>query len=250
MGRGMAMSQAVTRRLADADIARVVQFSDTHLSHRQGVPDSVRSLIAHVDNDPPDLLVVTGDVVQEDPDDDDDRAFAHDVLTGVPCPVLAIPGNHDIGFYGDDDARAHRIAAFVDTWGADRFSVDVAGWRLVGANAYLLGELTHDTWLGHAVGADSPVAVFIHQPLAGDPDDGWAMPQLARDAFARATDGADIRLISSGHRHRSVVRGPVVWAPSTTIVGDMFPDGTDPALGAAQLTFRRNEPTEVTFLRP
>ena len=192
-----------------ADVARVVQFSDTHISHRDGVPPSLMSLLDRLDDDPPDLLVVTGDIVLEDPDDAEDRDYAHAVLTGAPCPVLAIPGNHDVGFYGEDAERPRRVAAFAERWGSDRFAVDVAGWRLVGANAYLLGDAEHDGWLHDAVTVGGPTAVFIHQPqTGGEPNDGWETPPLALAAFESATDGGDIRLIATGHRHRSIHRGP------------------------------------------
>jgi alkaline phosphatase D len=228
----------------------VVQVSDTHLAKSAGVPAALGALLDWIEHDPPDLLVHTGDIVYEDPDDDDDREFARRLFDGAPCPLLAIPGNHDIGFYGEVDDRERRITAFVDTWGADRFSVDVAGWRLVGANAYLLGEPAHDAWLREAVTTESPVAVFIHQPLGGDPSDGWEMPQAACVAFDRATAGADIRLVASGHRHRSYDGGRIVWAPSTTIVGEPRADGTDPALGAVEFTFHRDGTFATRFVRP
>jgi alkaline phosphatase D len=235
--------------LAGADTARVVQFSDTHISHREGVPPSLMGLLDRLDDDPPDLLVVTGDVVLEDPDDAADREFAHAVLTGAPCPVLAIPGNHDIGFYGEDDERQRRIDAFSERWGSDRFAVDVAGWRLVGANAYLLGDAEHNAWLRDAVTSGSPTTVFIHQPqTGGEPCDGWETPEWARVAFDSAIDGGDVRLIVSGHRHRSIRRGRTVWAPSTTLVGDTIDDGTDPSRGAVDYTFRRSGEVDVRFV--
>lgn len=209
------------------------------------------SLLDQLEADPPDLLVLTGDIVLADPDDVADREYAHAVLTGVPCPVLAIPGNHDIGFYGEDEARPDRVTAFNAMWGSDRFTVDVAGWRLVGANAYLLGDADHDSWLYDAVTVSTPVAVFIHQPqTGGEPRDGWETPAWARHAFAAATDGADVRLVASGHRHRSIRRDRTVWAPSTTILGDPIPDGTDPALGAVEYTFRRTGDVDVSIRRP
>ncbi len=244
-------SRIVTETLAEVDSARVVQFSDTHLSHRHGVPDPVLQLLDAVDDDPPDLLVVSGDIVFEDPDDEADREFAHAVLTGVPCPVLAIPGNHDIGFYNETTERGRRIAAFIGTWGSDRFAVDVAGWRLVGANAYLLGDAEHDQWLHDAVASDRPAAVFIHQPQGGgEPADGWETPPWARDAFKVATAGGRVQLVASGHLHRSIDRGAEVWAPSTTIVGESHLDGTDPALGAVEYTFRRTGDVTTRFVRP
>ena len=239
-----------TGGLGEVDSARVIQFSDTHISHREGVPPSLTALLDRLDERPPDLLVVTGDIVREDPDDADDREFAHAVLTGSPAPVLAIPGNHDIGFYGEDDDRPRRIAAFCERWGSDRFVADVAGWRLVGANAYLLGDADHDAWLHDAVTTGSPTVVFIHQPqTGGEPVDGWETPGWARSAFDDAIDGGDVRLIASGHRHRSIHRDRTVWAPSTTILGDTFLDGTDPSLGAVEYTFRRGGAVDVAIIR-
>ena len=243
-------ADSLTHTLAGADEARVVQFSDTHISHRDGVPPPLAALLDRLDDDPPDLLVVTGDIVLEDPDDAADREYAHAVLSGAPCPVVAIPGNHDIGFYGEDVDRPRRVAAFADRWGSDRFAVDVAGWRLVGANAYLLDDAEHDRWLHDAVTGGLPTIVFIHQPqTGGEPRDGWETPPWARDAFESATDAGDIRLIASGHRHRSIHRDRTVWAPSTTIVGETHPDGTDPALGAVDYTFHRGGDVDVRFMR-
>jgi len=242
----------VTEALGKSDSARVVQLSDTHLSRRRAVPETVTWLLDRINDDPPDLVVVTGDIVEHDPDDDADRAFAHDVLTNVPCRVVAIPGNHDIGFYDEPAARDRRVAAFAETWGGDRFSIDVAGWRLVGANAYLLGETDHDDWLHDAVTADLPVAVFIHQPVGGDPADGWEMPQVAREAFERSIGGAVIRHLISGHRHRSFDGGRIVWAPSTTFRGPAEQDSpeTDPAPGAVGYSFNGDGTSDVHFLRP
>jgi len=244
-------TRTLTQTLAEADSARVVQLSDTHLTPRHGVPDTLQWLLDGINAAPPDLLVVSGDIVFEDPDDDADREFAHAVLTDVPCPVLAIPGNHDIGFYGEDADRSRRIAAFTDTWRSDRFAVDVAGWRLVGANAYLLGDPEHDEWLHDALTTDIPVAVFVHQPLEGEPNDGWEMPDTARSAFHRTVVGADIRLVASGHRHQSRTDGVAVWAPSTTILGlEKYQPDSDTSLGAVEYTFRRDGDVTTRFLRP
>ena len=245
-------ARILTQTLAEADSALIIQLSDTHLTPRHGVPETLQWLLDAIRAEPPDLMVVTGDVVEEDPDDAIDRAFAHEVLTSVPCPVIAIPGNHDIGFYDEVVERDRRIAAFVETWGADRFCLDVAGWRLVGANAYLLGESNHDIWLHDAVTTALPVAVFVHQPVGGDPADGWEMPPVAREAFERSTAGADIRHVISGHRHRSFDGGRIVWAPSTTFRGPVEQDSyaTDPTPGAVSYSFNRDGTARVRFVRP
>jgi alkaline phosphatase D len=218
----------------------VLQVTDTHLSAAAGLPKSVRWLLEQIGADPPDLVALTGDIVFENPDDADDRVFARAVFDDLPCPLVVLPGNHDIGFYGDDGERPARLAAFVAAWGTDRFALDAAGWRLVGADAYLLGDPLHDDWLRAAVRVDRPVVVFIHQPV-DDPDrDGWEMPPQAIAAFTAAVDGADVRLVASGHRHRYADRGRYVWAPSTTIPAEDRDDGSDPRLGAVEHTFRRD----------
>ena len=91
--------------LDSAPSVTMLQLTDTHLSALQGVPASLRWLLGEIAADPPDLVALTGDIVFEDPDDVDDRRFAWSVFAGLPRPLLTIPGNHDVGFYGDDDAR-------------------------------------------------------------------------------------------------------------------------------------------------
>ena len=58
-----------------------------------------------------------------------------------------------------------------------------------------------------AVTTDGPVLVFVHQPVGGDGDDEWVMAPAARAAFARAIAGADVRVVASGHRHRTTATG-------------------------------------------
>jgi alkaline phosphatase D len=138
----------------------------------------------------------------------------------VPSPLAVIPGNHDIGFYGEEDRLPARLAAFVGTWGADRFCREVAGWRLVGVDAYLLGiDAEHDTWFADSVHTDRPVLLFIHQPVRGDGDDEWVMADRARAAYDGAVAGGDVRVVASGHRHRAHRIGSAVWAPSLTLTG-------------------------------
>jgi 3',5'-cyclic AMP phosphodiesterase CpdA len=202
-----------------SDRARVVQLSDTHFSARDGVPACWPDVVAWLRADPPDLVVHSGDIVHEDPDDPADRAFARALLDEVPAPLVVIPGNHDVGFYGEEDRFPARLAAFRATWGADRFVRDVAGWRLVGVDAYLLGDAAHDAWFAAALETAQPVLVFVHQPVRGDAPDGWEMTDEARHAFDAVVADTNVKVIASGHRHRSHRDGRAVWAPSLTLTG-------------------------------
>jgi 3',5'-cyclic AMP phosphodiesterase CpdA len=233
--------------LAAAAEARVVQLSDTHVAEAEGVPAPLAGLLDWIAADPPDLVILTGDIVYQDPDHDADRAFARAVVGALPCPWVAIPGNHDVGFYDETDHRDRRLAAFVDTWRADRFALDVAGWRLVGANAYTIGDGAADDWLAGACDGAQPVALFIHHPLDAEPVDGWEMPGTVRARVAELLDGAPVRVVASGHRHCAVVRdrpgGPAagdavhVWAPSGHLRGNNAYHAGDPSPGAVEHRF-------------
>lgn len=52
--------------LATADTARIVQLTDTHLSSAYGIPDRMRWLLDAIAEDPPDAVVLSGDIVSED----------------------------------------------------------------------------------------------------------------------------------------------------------------------------------------
>ena len=233
-----------------APAARVVQLSDPHLSAEAGIPATWPSVLRWLTDEPPDLVVLSGDLAEDDPDDDADRAFAHDVLSAIPAPTVAIPGNHDVGFYGEEDRLPARVAAFVATWGADRFQRDLAGWRVVGIDAYRLGEDEHDAWFELAVTTTRPVLVFVHQPVAGDGDDEWVMAPSARAAFARAIADADVRVVASGHRHRHHRDGRAVWAPSLTLVGPDVDLPGDPRPGCLEHRLGPGGGYDVDIVRP
>ena len=212
---------------------RIVQVSDTHLSAAAGVPPEWEPTRRWINDSRPDLVVHTGDIVLEDPDDAGDRAFARSLMDGLEVPLVAVPGNHDVGFYDEPSERDRRIDVFRQTWGDDRFALDLDGWRVVGADCYLFGADEHDEWLTVSVSDDRPTIVFTHQPVDDHLQDGWEMPQAARQAFWRATHGADARIVATGHRHRSWCSGTSVWCPSLTVPGDPMDDGgaTDPRTG-------------------
>jgi 3',5'-cyclic AMP phosphodiesterase CpdA len=234
-------------------VVRVVQLSDSHLAAATGLPEPVDALLTRIGADPPDLVVHTGDIVWEDPDDSRDRAYAREVLSRIPCRLVVVPGNHDVGFF-DAERLPQRLATFRSTWGADRFVVDADGWRLIGFDVYTVGDDEADAWVADALDVDRPLAVFVHQPLGGEPHDGWQLPD---DVLARCQGllaGRDVRAVGSGHRHCRVVRAwggaTHVWAPSTTLVGSEPYHGGDPSPGAVEYRFEPNGAWSHRFVDP
>jgi 3',5'-cyclic AMP phosphodiesterase CpdA len=233
---------------------RVIQLSDTHLAAADGIPASLQSLLAGIATHPPDLVVHTGDIVWFDPDDTLDRSFARLVLSKLPCRMLAIPGNHDVGFFEADRLPA-RLATFRSAWGADRFVHDADGWRLIGVDIYTVGDDEADGWLADALDVDRPIAVFIHQPISGEPDDGWQAPDTVRARLDELLAGHDVRVVASGHRHCRVVRDgghgeTHVWAPSATLAASEAYHGGDPAPGAVEFRFESDGSWTHRFLDP
>lgn len=221
---------------------RIIQLSDPHLSasrpfHQENWEQVLEALTA----EPPDLIVVTGDVVLSDPDEEDDHRFAREQLDRLPAPWRVLPGNHDIGDNLVSGAMAKRVdAARLARWqrhfGADRWSLSMDGWLLVGLNAQILNapglaaDAEQQAWLRtvlDSADAAAPVALFLHKPLFMDHPSETAMDQSSLELEARRglmepLAGRDLRLVASGHKHQwrafdlEGVRH--VWCPSTASV--------------------------------
>ncbi len=241
---------------------RVTQISDTHLSPKRpwAVPN-FEAVLGHLARRRPDLVINTGDLVLDDPDDDEDIAFAYDLHQTIREPWLVIPGNHDVGDNGREPWQGQppteaRLQAFVERWGADRFSVDIDGWRLIGCNDLLVGtglaaEEEQEAWLRQHLHGAERVALFIHKPIClTDPgaDDGLGGPlELPeRGRFWEIIEGSAVRVVASGHLHRfrlGTLPGGIraVWAPTTAFLGREREDGAVRHAGVVEYDFGADE---------
>jgi 3',5'-cyclic AMP phosphodiesterase CpdA len=226
---------------------RIVQFSDTHISHLGGVGrDNAERLVSYLNQDPPDLAVNTGDIVILDPDSADDRAAAQRIHQRIAAPLRVLPGNHDVGERAVEPWRgiavtSQRVRDFRAAWGGDRFLVlgeaskDTADWAFVGINSELCGsglpeEDEQWAWLEGAAAeaAGRLVLLFLHKPLAVD---GGTRENITLDAASRdritSTFGDALRVVANGHVHRyRRADGEVmsVWAPSLSFAPAAEPD--------------------------
>jgi 3',5'-cyclic AMP phosphodiesterase CpdA len=219
---------------------RIVQVSDTHLSETHAYfMDNFDVFVAEMDALQPDLIVHTGDVTFNGPDRPADFSFAVTEFRRLPCPVLAVAGNHDVG-EAPRHARLNqpltdeRIAAWTKTVGPLFWSRDVGHWRLIGLDSALLGsgrpeETEQRLFLENTLGTRGPrpVMVLMHMPpYFIDPKDERpttsAVPHEGRGRLLETCRAGGVRVIACGHLHvyrRMLHKGmQIVWAPPTAMV--------------------------------
>jgi len=112
---GARAANAVWLRADDPDAVHplhVVQISDLHVGKRPGeLEPRLRHVIAEVNALAPDLVVVTGDLV-ETGEVASEAARAAEILRGVDAPVLTVMGGHDVGI----SVAARRRARYGAGW--------------------------------------------------------------------------------------------------------------------------------------
>jgi 3',5'-cyclic AMP phosphodiesterase CpdA len=220
---------------------RIVQISDTHLSHLGGpTTDNLERLIPFVnDGLRPDLVVHSGDVLMADPDVAADRDAARDLLGRISAPLRVVPGNHDIGEPGDEPwgglaATSARVAAFTGAFGPDHWLCEVGDYVAIGLNSEILStglpeEQAQWDWL-ETVPAQvgrRPALVFCHKPLwppAPAPgENALSVPGRERYRLLQALAGVDVRVFGNGHLHQFAIGrygdALTVTAPSTGFAG-------------------------------
>lgn len=227
---------------------RVVQISDTHITHLGGLTTRHLERVIEFVNTciRPDLVVHTGDLVALDADDEEDRRAVRRLHSVLAAPVRYVPGNHDVGDPGEEPFMGMavtdaRVRAFREAWGADRWvQVLDERWAIVGIDSQLFGsgleeEAEQWSWLEEAAAAlgDRSVLFFSHKPLwlpaleRGSAVDPLALsvPDEDRSRILGLFRPGQVEVVGSGHLHRSRTkrRGSVleVWAPPTAFVPRM-----------------------------
>lgn len=218
---------------------RIAQLSDPHVT-TPGADLDVRCRTAahlaraveHVGRVRPDLVVITGDLV--DHGGADEYARLRGLLAGVRVPVHVIPGNHD--------ARGPLAEAFglsLDG-GFVRSVVDAGALRLVLLDSSVPGaphgELCDErlAWLDARLAErpDRPTLVFLHHPpfrtgLARMDEMGLVAPERLAAVIGRHRH---VERVAAGHVHRAMTRrfaGTIACtAPSTAhqLTLDLDPD--------------------------
>jgi len=250
-------------------MARIIILSDIHLSPTHGFFwENWCVAREFADAADADAVIVNGDVAINGPDSDAEIAFAAAALRTLRTPVMALPGNHDVGDEPpgqdpDQIINEDRLRRWDSSFAGDRWALDVGRWRLVGVNAQLFGsglarEAAQDRWLDEQLStAGRHTAVFLHKPLflespAEDVVGPACMVPSARARLLDKFNRSDVRLIVSGHLHqhrdRTFGSQRYLWVPAVAFSGSQE-HGGDTSCGVTVLDFSSAN-VEVTIEHP
>ena len=217
----------------------ILQLSDAHLSSRNELfRGNLARIRAAVASTPLDLVVASGDLSLDGADRDEDLALAAALHREFPAPLMALPGNHDVGSHAHTMPRqpfdSTRLDRFRSHLGAGRGIVDLPGWRIVGLNTEVMGtghdeEAEQAAFIAEAAAqaGERRIALCLHKPVfVTEPEDPtfdyWSVPPHAREALAPLLRHPALRLVASGHLHvhHHAMRGQVsyAWAPPLSFV--------------------------------
>ena len=184
-------------------------------------------LIDAVNRLKPDLVVLGGDMTH----------VANQVTRDWPrllklfkVPVLATPGNHDLGI----PMLGRRLARYRSVFGYDYKSIKVGKWRFISGNTMywhktdeIEEKKKYEEWiaaeLAKAKAADEPVILCGHIPpfvsTVNENNSYENHPKEGRVARLKMYLDNGVRYFLSGHTHRLVVRaykGMTILNPETT----------------------------------
>lgn len=236
-------------------------MSDTHLA--PGLDSADRnwtSVVEHLATDPPDLVVHTGDITLDGAHHDDHLDHARSRLDELPCPWLAIPGNHDIGDVAPTTMpiTIDRHRAYEVRFGPGSWTTDLGEWRIVGIDVQALVGLDDGVdrwdWVGAALDVDGPKMLCCHRPLWPAPTDGEHpnryVPEPSRTRLAELVTGGDVRVVATGHVHQraSLLQDGirVEWGPSTWAV---LPESVQPTIAEKRVGLVEHELGETVVSR-
>ena len=184
---------------AGFDGLKIAQLSDLHL-HR--VSRAYRTAIDVIGREHPDLIVITGDLVDRPDQTSACLGFLSDLRAAARVPVVVVPGNWD--------HRAFPTRQSIAAW-HKRLQAET-GIRVLANQNVVLHRHGDRMWL---VGTDDPY--FGHADLdasfKGVPDSAFALVLThAPEAFEELAQRPAARLVLAGHTHGGQVRLPFIGA--------------------------------------
>lgn len=186
---------------------RLLHLSDLHFGRTR--PELLKPLLDHVTALQPDAIALSGDLTQRAREWQFEEAQA--LLSSVDCPVLCVPGNHDIPLDRPLSRFLRPFAMYRSEISRDlEPMLDLPGLRMIGINTadpkawergrVRRGSLARATERLRTAPEGALRVVVMHHPLVHPPGSKKEPMPNGREA-ARALDEAGADLVLSGHLH-------------------------------------------------
>lgn len=213
--RSMTEPHSVVVREAFTEPFRIFWFSDPHIDVLQSQVSNFWSLVWRSNFLKPDLVVITGDVVQSP--SEGVFELARELILRMEAPVLLVPGNHDHS--GIAPFFSRYFSPFVGSW---RFGPLLIAYLDTGDGG-IAGVLSDEevSWLDSTLRANPDASVKIvafHHPMYQVDDPSNSTVDRVYDVMK--SDG--VSLVINGHMHEDLVfNGPVF----TLVNSNSYPGG-------------------------
>lgn len=214
-------------QITDMHVSKPARLFGKHIDSRDAFERAITRVLAL---DPkPDLVLLSGDLAETGADEEYDFIAAQ--LARLPCPAVAIPGNHDIR-----DAMLRKLPACVTAQHGGHLSFlnEDFPLRVIGLDTIVPdqvhGEICEDrlNWLRAALArtAGKPALLAMHHPPFTTGLVGMDRYGIKRglDEFRTivAQHANDIVAIVCGHAHRMIV-GRIAGVPILLTPACSFP---------------------------
>lgn len=181
------------------DGLKVAQLSDLHI---HSVSRAYRIAIDVIRREHPNLVVITGDLVDRPEETSACISFLGQLHKAVGVPVVAVPGNWDHRAFSTKRSIAGWHKRLQEETGVRIFVNQNAVLRWHGSRIWLVG--TDDPYFGHA---------DLDASFEGVPDTAFALVLThAPEAFEELAQRPAARLVLAGHTHGGQVRLPFIGA--------------------------------------
>lgn len=240
---------------------RVVQLSDAHLGSFDGTPEPVLDALRKVQTLEPDLILFTGDLVNELAEEAEPWVEAFAALS-APLGKYSVMGNHDYADYGpfDEAQRQASIAQLKDIqkrMGFEMLDNAHVRWTKDGSSLVLLGV---ENW-----GKGFRQSGDLQQALEGSDASSHFSLLMSHDPthfeLEVMGDKAPVELTMSGHTHgmQMGIEIPwlkLKWSPSSITYkrwGGLYQEGeqflhVNRGFGVLGFPGRVGMPPEITLL--
>ena len=208
---------AIRRYAVNASgIAHPVRIALITDLHSCAYGDGQRELLEAIDSEAPDLILLGGDIFDDDLPDDNAEAFLRGIGSRYPC--YYVTGNHE---YWSGAAGFAQKTAILEECGITRLSGEVATVEVNGRRICICGVDDPDAWSGRGGFTEHPEGSFREQvaQVAAQAEDGaYTILLTHRPELLDIYSQYGFDLVLAGHAHGGQWRIPWIlnglWAPN------------------------------------